>query len=198
LGELGVFSFYPTKNLGALGDAGAVVCRDGALFDRLKALHQYGWTERYFSSEPFGRNSRIDEIQAAALRVKLPLLAGWNQERRRIAGAYAAALGDGKVSVVNDLDGDSVVHLVVVRSPNRQALQRHLSTLGIQWGVHFPVLDCDQVSQHELPYESSDLGESRSALREIVTVPCFPGMTDGEVERVSAALSSFVSGAARV
>jgi dTDP-4-amino-4,6-dideoxygalactose transaminase len=194
LGDIAVFSFYPTKNLGALGDAGAVLCRDPALFDRLKALHQYGWAERYLSTVSYGRNSRIDEIQAAVLRIKLPLLAGWNHERRLIADAYSGALRGSEVQSVNDLNDDSVVHLAILRAPNRQALQQHLSALGIQWGVHFPVLDCDQESQRDLPYQSDDLVESRGALIEIITVPCFPGMSDSEVDRVSSALSSFGSG----
>jgi dTDP-4-amino-4,6-dideoxygalactose transaminase len=190
LGDLAVFSFYPTKNLGALGDAGAVVCHDGAFHERLVALHQYGWTERYRSQFAFGRNSRMDELQAAVLRVKLPLLDEWNAERRRIGELYATAVMGSEVRLVSDTSV-GVVHLAVVRSSQRDQLREHLADAAIATGVHFPILDPDQPSQSDLPSSDDGLTRSRAALEEILTLPCFPGMLDEEKDRVAEALSSF-------
>src|SRR5262249_21378121 len=94
MGDIGTFSFYPTKNLGAMGDAGAIVCNDEVLGEQISQLRQYGWRERYHSAVPYGRNSRMDEIQAAILRVKLPYLDAWNARRRQIVQHYREAAAE--------------------------------------------------------------------------------------------------------
>jgi dTDP-4-amino-4,6-dideoxygalactose transaminase len=197
LGDIGVFSFYPTKNLGALGDAGAIVTSDPELFGRLTALHQYGWVGRYQSELPFGRNSRMDEIQAAVLTVKLPHLGSWNAERRSIVETYIASVsGSSEIVFATDAVAGGVAHLAVARSPQREGLRSHLADLGIGTDVHYPTLDFNQPSQRGLPARRLDLRVSEVAVDEIVSLPCFPGMTDPEVQRVVAALGSFAETAA--
>lgn len=193
LGDMAVFSFYPTKNLGAFGDAGAVVCRDAGLHDELAALHQYGWTSRYRSTVPYGRNSRMDEVQAAVLRVKLPHLDEWNDERRRIVGVYGSAISGTDLRLATDHTDGGVAHLAVFRCEARDDLRNHLASLAIGSDVHYPVLDCDQESQRGLHVRRETLSCSESARDEIVTLPCFPGMMDAELAQVVDGLASFTS-----
>ena len=137
-GVAGCFSFYPTKNLGALGDGGAVITNDENLSDQMRALRQYGWKTKYISEVPGGRNSRMDAIQAAILRVKLPYLDQWNQRRREIAARYDVAFGKRPC-----LGEDYVAHLYVLRSrrPHRDRLRELLAAKGIATDVHYPVPD---------------------------------------------------------
>src|SRR3954469_6620878 len=114
LGAAGCFSFYPTKNLGALGDGGAVTTDDAALAGRLRELRQYGWDSKYRVARRGGRNSRLDEMQAALLRLKLPHLDRWNEERRRLAQRYAREMGNSRVRCPADFGADNVAHLFVV------------------------------------------------------------------------------------
>ncbi len=193
-GDISVFSFYPTKNLGALGDAGAVTSRDSTTHDRLVALHQYGWTARYQSSVPYGRNSRMDEIQAAVLNVKLPHLDSWNDERRSIVERYATALSESSLELVTSIGDGGAAHLAIVRSQSRDQLRVHLDAAGIDSDVHYPALDFEQLSQQGLPDRRSSLVTSEAARDEILTVPCFPGMESDEIERVANALASFDGG----
>ena len=188
-GDAAAFSFYPTKNLGALGDAGLVTCGDADTAAYLRRLRQYGWKSKYVAADGPARNSRLDEIQAAVLREFLPMLDARNRRRREIAAAYAsvrhAALAHPDVAGV-----DYVAHLYVVRTPHREALREHLKGRGIATDVHYPVLDPDQpalsgyVTRGELPV-------STRAAAEVVSLPCFPEMRDDEVRRVCAALSEW-------
>ena len=125
IGAAGAFSFYPTKNLGALGDAGAMVTNDRALADRVRRLRNGGQTDRYHHVE-FGVNSRMDELQAAVLRARLPLLPGWTARRRELASAYRAQLAGARVAVPPACDPGHVYHLFPVLTPARDALQAHL------------------------------------------------------------------------
>ena len=129
IGVAGAFSFYPTKNLGALGDGGAILTRDAALAERLKRLRNGGQTDRYHHVEP-GVNSRLDELQAAILRARLPRLRAWTERRRVLAARYRAALAGAPVVVPPECDPGHVYHLFVVRSQSRDALQAHLSAQG--------------------------------------------------------------------
>ena len=119
-GALACFSFYPTKNLGALGDGGAITTNDGQLAQRVKSLRQYGWSGKYQCAE-YGRNSRMDEMQAAILRAKLPHLDGWNARRREIAATYSAALAGQPVECPRDFGEDYVAHLYVIRTPGARS-----------------------------------------------------------------------------
>lgn len=186
-GVAGCFSFYPTKNLGALGDGGAVVTSDAALAGRLRRLRQYGWSQKYRCAMPGGRNSRLDELQAAVLRVKLPHLGEWNARRRGVARAYSAALRRAPVGVPMDFGDDYVAHLYVIRAPRRDELRAALAARGIFTEVHYPAPDHWQ----EASRAPVSLPVTEQLSREVLTLPCFPEMTEAEVELVSRAVLEF-------
>jgi len=189
-GAIGCFSFYPTKNLGALGDAGAVVTSDAALARRIRSLGQYGWTSKYRSTLAGGRNSRMDEIQAAALRAKLPWLDRWNARRREIAAQYSATLADSPVTLPPPADGpDDVAHLYVIRSPHRDRIRESLCVQGIGTDIHYPVPDHLQESMRGVPFHPTALPVTERSAREILTLPCFPELTSAEVDEVARAVS---------
>jgi dTDP-4-amino-4,6-dideoxygalactose transaminase len=185
-GTLGCFSFYPTKNLGALGDAGAIVTSDAALAARVRALRQYGWTSKYHSAIPGGENSRLDELQAAVLRLKLPRLDGWNARRREIAATYCRLLADADVILPPDpRSADFVAHLFVIRTPGRERIRRCLASASIASDVHYPVPDHLQESLRGVSFRHTALPVTERSAGEILTLPCFPEMTSGEVEEVA-------------
>lgn len=193
LGDAATFSFYPTKNLGALGDAGAVTTSHDDVVDRLRSLHQYGWTQRYVSTMPGGRNSRIDEMQAAVLTVALPHLAGWNERRRSIVRRYTQS-APGDVEMVHAAAVDSagfVGHLAVARTGDRSALVAHLSDHGVDTTVHYPVLDTDIPWLADIEHIARPTPQAIRACGEIVSLPCFPALTDAEVDHVANALAGF-------
>jgi dTDP-4-amino-4,6-dideoxygalactose transaminase len=184
-GDAAAFSFYPTKNLGALGDAGALVTNDPEIAECVSRLHQYGWRERFFSEIPMGRNSRMDEIQAAIIAVKLPHVKRWNEMRRAVLARYIDELLP-PLRVVGSVSDSNVAHLAVLRVPQRDRFRAALAAQGIATSIHYPVLDCDQASQRLLPGRRLPLPESERAVKEIVTLPCFPHLTTGECDRVIA------------
>jgi len=190
-GLAGCFSFYPTKNLGACGDAGAVVTSDPAFAARLRSLRQYGWTAKYASSTPGGRNSRLDEIQAAILRDRLPLLDADNARRRQIARRYTAALS-GLLDVPPEGGSDWVAHLYVVRTPHRDAVRARLASRGIGVDVHYPIPDHLQLSERTLPSRSTGLEWTERLSREVLSLPCFPEMEETEIDAVIAAVPGCV------
>jgi dTDP-4-amino-4,6-dideoxygalactose transaminase len=184
-GLVGTFSFYPTKNLAALGDGGAVVTSDEKVAERVRALRQYGWTAKYTVGTTHGRNSRLDEIQAAVLRVRLPDVNARNARRRAIAARYAAELNPATGRMV--LNPNSVAHLAVALVTDRTAVRASLSAAGIATDVHYPVPD------HQQPAWAGDargttLPVSEYASEHIVTLPCFPELTDPEVDMVCEAI----------
>ena len=184
-GTVGCFSFYPTKNLGALGDGGAVVTRDPAVAARLKELRQYGWRSKYNSEVAGGRNSRLDEIQAAILRAKLPHLDGWNRRRREIASRYNEAFRD--LALIAPLVDDAyVAHLYVVRSAQRNRIRQALAAAGIATDIHYPVPD---YSQPSMPSADS-LPVTGDCCASVLTLPCFPELTENELARVTDAVRS--------
>jgi len=187
-GVAGCFSFYPTKNLGALGDGGAVVTSDAALAERVRRLRQYGWPEKYRAELPGGRNSRLDEMQAAVLRAKLPHLAAFNERRRAIARAYHEALRGAPLALPEGFGEDYVAHLYVVRTARRDALRAALSAHGIIAEVHYPVPD-----HWQEPWRApAVLPVTEQAAPEVLTLPCFPEMTDAEVALVGRAVLEFL------
>ena len=193
-GALGCFSFYPTKNCGALGDAGAVVTNDGKFAARVRSLRQYGWDSKYRASLPGGRNSRMDELQAAVLRVKLPHIRDWNNRRRVIAKYYTSILSKCSVSPpAVSPDESYVAHLYVVRSPNRDALRAALAAQGIATDVHYPVPDYRQACMAAAARSIPTLEITEQCCREVVTLPCFPEMSDAEVEEVAEAVAACAS-----
>ncbi|MDZ4802123.1 MAG: DegT/DnrJ/EryC1/StrS family aminotransferase [Bryobacteraceae bacterium] len=170
-GKLGCFSFYPTKNLGALGDGGAVVTNHPDLAGRLRALRQYGWTGKYQAEIAGGRNSRLDEIQAAVLLAKLPHLDQWNTRRREICGRYDFI---GRPSIKSD-----VVHLYVLRTRKRDQLRQTLRNKSIGAEIHYPIPDYRQPAAGTTDHPR--LPETERHCAEVLTLPCFPEMTDQEV-----------------
>jgi dTDP-4-amino-4,6-dideoxygalactose transaminase len=184
VGELAAFSFYPTKNLGAFGDAGAVTGTDAGLLERVRRLRQYGWRTRYVADE-HGRNSRLDELQAAILRVRLARLDLENAHRARLARRYLAALAGGPLRLPVVPPGrESTWHQFVVRTPARDSLRAHLESQGIFCAVLYPV------PVHQQPAYGSDavLPETERACREVLSLPLHLGMEEGDVDRVVVAI----------
>ena len=190
--DIGCFSFYPTKNLGAIGDGGAVVTQDARLADRVRALRQYGWSEKYQVTQLGGRNSRLDELQAAVLREKLPQLDRQNAQRRVIARRYNQAFAGLPVRLPPSEGEDFVAHLYVVRSTQRQALRVHLSERGIATDIHYPIADTRQPAWQGRRV-AEPLPVTEAACASVLSLPCFPGMADDQVEHVVRSVQSFFS-----
>ncbi len=188
-GRLAAFSFYPTKNLGALGDGGAVTTSDAELADRLRHLRQYGWTGKYTISVDGGRNSRLDEVQAAILRVRLPLVEGWNARRRAIITRYEEAAGE-RVRVLEARGPYHVAHLAVAVTDDAAALARHLSEHGVDTGVHYPIPDHRQPA-FAPDHLSTILPVTDGLVGRILSLPCFPELTDAEVDQVCDGLARY-------
>ena len=189
-GALGCFSFYPTKNLGALGDAGAVITSDATVAARLRRLRQYGWRAKYEADLTGGRNSRMDELQAAVLRRLLPRLDGWNDRRRCIAAAYDAGIRHPLVRSLAGQGRSYVAHLYVIACRERESLRSHLDSRGIPTAVHYPIPDHLQAAQ--AAGESHAPQPCAEALaRQVLTLPCFPEMADAEVASVIAGANSW-------
>jgi dTDP-4-amino-4,6-dideoxygalactose transaminase len=190
-GDAGCYSFYPTKNLGALGDGGAVVTDDGAIAERVRWLRQYGWEEKYRVVHAHGRNSRLDEIQAAVLELKLEYLDEENARRRSIASALAAGIRNDAIVVPRrGGGGDDVVHLFVVRCAARDALRAHLAAEGIRTGIHYPIPDHRQPA-FAARYPGLALPATEALAAEVLTLPAHPALGDAEVERVIDACNRF-------
>jgi dTDP-4-amino-4,6-dideoxygalactose transaminase len=188
LADVAAFSFYPTKNLGALGDGGAVVTNDSVVAERAQMLRTYGESERYNSTLPRGRNSRLDPIQAAILSVQLPYLDGWNARRREIAAYYNRELADsGLVLPTPSACGAEVYHLYVVEALDRDAVARRLADAGIQTLVHYPRAVHQQPAYARLANGRLTVSERLCAT--VLSLPLYPELTDNEVEAVAAAIA---------
>ncbi|HPZ08103.1 MAG TPA: DegT/DnrJ/EryC1/StrS family aminotransferase [Candidatus Eremiobacteraeota bacterium] len=192
-GDAGTFSFYPTKNLGALGDGGAVVTDSSGLRDNLLSLRQYGWKERYISSVA-GMNSRLDELQASILRVKLTSLSEDNEQRRRIADRYCQVIdgekiiGPGKIK-----DTLHVMHLFVIECDKRDELQRFLKEEGIGTAIHYPMAIHQQPAYKGRIRGSNELYWTENLYKRILSLPMYPELSDNEVERVCSALEKWIN-----
>ncbi|MDP3659468.1 DegT/DnrJ/EryC1/StrS aminotransferase family protein [Phenylobacterium sp.] len=183
------FSFYPTKNLGALGDGGATVAQDPAVVERLQALRQYGWRERFISAEA-GVNSRLDELQAAILRVKLGHLDANNARRRAVADAYDAALaGSPFIAPVRRADCEHVFHQYVVRTPDRDVMQARLREAGVGTALHYPApVHRQPAYEGRVALGPRGCSATDVARGEILSLPMFPEMTQEQVVRVCDAI----------
>lgn len=189
-GAAASFSFYPTKNLGALGDGGAVVTGSADVAQSVRRLRQYGWGSRYRAEIKGGRNSRLDEMQAAILRAKLPLLDGWNRRRRDIATRYSREIGNPRVDRPPVHGEEYVGHLYVVVSDDREALRAHLAEASILTDVHYPLPD------HRQPVLAAHGGRTGLPVTDdlsaaILTLPCYPELSDEEVTRVISRVNSW-------
>jgi dTDP-4-amino-4,6-dideoxygalactose transaminase len=190
IGDIGCFSFYPTKNLGALGDGGAVTCNDAALATKVRTLRQYGWSTKYCVATRNGRNSRLDEMQAAILRDKLKKLDGWNAQRREIAAKYNAAFVALPLTLPASVGDDYVAHLYVVRVEAREAFREHLRSRNVATDVHYPIADNRQPAYPDARLSGS-LAHTESACNSVVSLPCFPGLSKAQVTEVIDAVRSF-------
>jgi dTDP-4-amino-4,6-dideoxygalactose transaminase len=191
LGDLGCFSFYPTKNIGAYGDGGLVTTNDDALAERLRLLRQYGWRERD-KSVLKGLNSRLDEIQAAMLRVKLRHLDDWNERRRQLAARYTEALRHTRLGLpFEPNDMQPVYHLYVVRSRDRDTLRTHLKAEGIETLIHYPLPAHLQEAYADLGRGPGSYPNAESLAHEILSLPLYPEMDDAVVEQIAAAIKGF-------
>jgi len=193
---MGAFSFYPTKSLGALGDGGMVVTNDEALAERARLIRQYGWRERYVSAIA-GMNSRLDELQAAILRVKLARLDADNERRRAIAqqyGAMLAGLEGLKLPSVRD-GAVHVYHQYVIRTPRRDTLQAHLRERRIGTQVHYPLpVHLQPAYRHLRVLGGGGLGCTEQVCREVLSLPMYPQLSDQDVQRVCEAIREWHSG----
>jgi len=191
LGDVGCFSFYPTKNLGAYGDGGMAVTRDPALADRLRRLRQYGWDKSNISCEA-GVNSRLDELQAAILNAKLPCLDRDNAKRIAIADRYDRELvNTGLTLPARRTDGQHVFHLYVIRSRGQEALLAHLKSQGVYALAHYPVPAHLQPAYTNYAPESGALAETERAAKEVVSLPIYPELTLAEQQQVIDAVRKF-------
>jgi dTDP-4-amino-4,6-dideoxygalactose transaminase len=191
-GHLSAFSFYPTKNLGALGDGGALVTNDTKLAEKARLLREYGWRKRYISDLP-GMNTRLDELQAAVLRVRLRYLDVENRRRIELAQLYDAHLaGVSTVLLPMQGKGDHVYHQYVVRSLQRDKLKAHLLAQGVHTLIHYPVpVHLQPAYQERVVLGMGSLPHTEKACHEILSLPMYPQLQNGEVERVCGAIAAW-------
>lgn len=183
-GEIGTFSFYPTKNLGAFGDGGIVVCDDKGLADNVRALREYGWKERYVSAFS-GLNSRLDELQAAILRVKLKKLDSDNARRREIASLYNEILESTNLLLPSENANIlHACHLYVVQTDKQKGLQRYLRDHGVGTAIHYPVPVHLQPAYKEILIGLEGLKITEIVCGRILSLPMYPQMTNEQVEKV--------------
>jgi dTDP-4-amino-4,6-dideoxygalactose transaminase len=190
-GDAAAFSFYPTKNLGAIGDAGVVVTNDAAVAERARRLRQYGWNEDRVS-EVEGLNSRLDPMQAAILGVMLPRLDARNARRREIAARYDRAFENLSVCRQRIASGvESVYHQYVLRSSERDRLARYLQENGVGTAVHYRT----PVHQHPIyaPFSNAPLPGADQTATQVLSLPMFPGLSDEDVDQVASLVRSFYS-----
>ena len=193
LGDFGTFSFYPSKNIGAFGDGGAVVTKSKEHFEKLLMLRNYGQSKRYHH-DIVGINSRLDELQAAILRCRMPYLQEWNARRQDIAVRYASGLsglsGLLKVPVIAK-DNEHVFHLYVVQVEERDRLQNYLNEQGVQTLIHYPTPAHLQKAYAYLGYKRGDLPVSEHTANRILSLPMYPELTNEQIDLVISAIHSF-------
>ena len=192
IGDFGCFSFYPTKNLGALGDAGAVVTDDRELAAAAREIREYGWRDRYVSAVA-GINSRLDPIQAAILDAKIDTLSADNARRQAIAARYDAGLAGLPLALPRTRSGSThVFHQYVVRTAKRDRLREHLRQAQIGTGIHYPLpVHLHPAYRGRVPVGPSGLCRSEAAAREILSLPMYPQLSDAAVDRVIAEIRRF-------
>ncbi|MFE1746446.1 DegT/DnrJ/EryC1/StrS family aminotransferase [Coleofasciculus sp. H7-2] len=192
IGKAAAFSFYPSKNLGALGDGGMVITDDEAIAQKMRSLRNYGSSRKYYHTES-GTNSRLDTLQAAVLNIKLPHLADWNQARNQAAQQYDVLLkplaNSGIFSLQNQNGNGHIYHLYVIRITkacplDRQTIQDKLAAVGIQTGIHYPIPCHLQPAFENLGYQAGDFPQAEALALEILSLPMYPGLSDTQVHQV--------------
>jgi dTDP-4-amino-4,6-dideoxygalactose transaminase len=196
VGDLGCFSFYPSKNLGGFGDGGLVVTRNGELAEKVRLLRIHGERKKYYH-KLIGINSRLDALQAAVLSVKLKYLNHWTEARRRNADRYRTLFGGrglnlSPISLPNTKKGNyHIFNQFVIRAKRRDALREHLTQKGIGSAVYYPLPLHLQECYRDLGYQRGDLPESERAARETVALPIYPELTAGQQRRVVREIKDF-------
>jgi dTDP-4-amino-4,6-dideoxygalactose transaminase len=190
-GDVAAFSFYPTKNLGALGDGGAVVTSRRDIFDSVMRLRQYGWESRYTVVQSGGCNSRLDELQAALLSVKLAYLDEWTRKRQALGMFYSQNIRHPLVHVFPMVAQTHVYHLYIVRCQQRDALKLFLGERGIATDIHYPYLDYQQPLFAGQPIAQTKLPNSELAVQEILTLPCYPELNLADAQYIADAINAW-------
>ena len=191
-GDIASFSFYPTKNLGAIGDGGAVVTNNEGMADAVRTLRQYGWESKYNTVVKGGRNSRLDELQAAVLREFLPRLDQWNARRREIATLYSASIVHPEIILPKQIAGENYVgHLYVVTSAYRESLSMYLKSRKIGTDIHYPTPDHRQRIFGD-KYAMLDLPTTERLSKEVLTLPCYPEMENSDVQMIVDAVNKWI------
>jgi dTDP-4-amino-4,6-dideoxygalactose transaminase len=186
MGRAAAFSFYPGKNLGACGEAGAVTTDDEAMARKVKMLRDHGQSKKYYHDIE-GYNGRLDSIQAGILRVKLKHLTSWNEKRREHARKYSELFSTSETNIVTPFDAPwskAVYHLYVLQVENREALQANLAKENIDTGIHYPVPLHLQKAYSGLGYALGDFPVCEKAAGRIVSIPMFPGLSEADQARV--------------
>jgi dTDP-4-amino-4,6-dideoxygalactose transaminase len=196
LGTFGAFSFFPSKNLGAYGDGGMLLTDDGGLADRARSLRAHGGRVKYYHEE-LGVNSRLDELQAAILRVKLPRLERWIENRRAVAARYNEAFAESGLQTPSDPpDGRHAYHQYTIRVSDRDRVQGALQDAGIQTMIYYPVPLHLQKVHANLGYAEGTFPESERAAREVISLPMYPELPVADQRRVIETVKSVLSVAA--
>ncbi len=191
LGNMGCLSFFPTKNLGALGDAGMVLTNNARLAARLRRLRQHGADKKYYHTE-LGFNSRLDEIQAAALRIKLNYLSAWNERRQSLALAYDRGLRETGVAVPSVRPGvEHVYHQYVLQTPRREALRDYLAKQGIRTSIHYSIPLHRQPVLARFPSARRKFPVSEQAAAQVLCLPIVPEISDAQIRTVIAGIRGF-------
>jgi len=190
-GDIACFSFYPTKNLGAYGDGGAILTNNKEIFEKIKLLRMYGEKERY-KSILVGHNSRLDELQAAILSTKMRFLSKWNCQRHKIAEIYKEQLSGLSIKIIEEnKKGKSNYHLFVIQTNHRDSLVSYLSKGGVQIGIHYPIpIHLTEAFSH-LGYKEGDFPISEKASREVISLPIYPQMRIGDVQYITEIIKKY-------
>lgn len=206
-GDVGCYSFFPTKNLGCMGDGGLVIAKNSDILGRVEMLRRHGGRKKYHHEE-LGLNSRLDEIQAAILRIKLPLVKKWNRLRQTAANCYStllknlesggqictpSAVGKSEVTNINNHDLQHVFHQYTIRCSNRDSLAEHLNSAGISTAVYYPTPLHQQPVHLKQGICASGLINSDKAAKEVLSLPMFPGLTDEQITRVCSEIKNWCS-----
>lgn len=185
LGDVAAFSFYPGKNLGAIGEAGAVVTNDPAVAERARILRDHGQSEKYIHITAEGSNARLDALQAAVLDLKLTRLDGWNERRRRVAARYTEGLKGAPVELPEEASySHHVYHLYVIQVEERERLRQALGEAGVQTGLHYPVPLHRQAAYEGWPVVAGSLTETEAAAGRILSLPMYPHLDTSAVDHV--------------
>jgi dTDP-4-amino-4,6-dideoxygalactose transaminase len=198
LGEAAAFSFYPGKNLGAMGEGGAVTTNDEQLDRRMRIWRDHGQSQKYVHVSPDGWNGRLDALQCAILNIKLKKLDEWNERRRQAARWYYERLaGDERIVLPIEPAGrEHVYHLFVVRLPNREKVRQELAERGIGVGLHYPIPLHLQAAYHDMGWSEGDFPESERAAASILSLPMFPHITEEQVDYVCGLVNRHLDGSA--